>query len=941
MDIAKASILDMFLQHLEEEDWIEGLDLYQAGKVTRIQDFSGLITAEVSSNLRAPSEVRLKIHPSGKRIQWIECSCPKYRSHGQYCEHMAAFMINIDREKPHLLGALDSQMPLKPPAPRKKINSAPKSLGATRSIATNEGSTQAILSHLKNQIHSATLLAHGPNIRVRLEIKPGSLTQYNLDLDAAAKFLQAHEHTKFDNDELRHLKVYASLASPGFRIYQEQDESIVVERVIALAHNTRSADKAQRAKSLHHTEVESVKQYSDHAPTGKIGIFEFLSLKTANRYIGSEFIFIPDRGYWPIDIQSVSPQWNDFPLRQVFHEDAAAALLTSGLFDYRKIAPIWIDPALDAPDIQHSLSLAEIKILREADGWYYLDPRYEAGESTISMAKLLEHFKNKNRNFIKSGKSWIKIPDFIKDHEWELDETGNMLKVNSLGLMRLHAALGNFDQFVGSKALLNKIRNKLEFAKTDDLPTLDHTKLSLRSYQAEGYSWLWWLYKNGLHGLLADEMGLGKTHQAMAIMSGIQKVLPDAKFLIICPTTVIDHWLNKIDEFCPGLKALRHHGANRTHRLSAAFKSHHTIVTSYGIMLRDIASLSQENFGAVILDEAHYIKNNVTSTYKAVCKLDAKFRICLTGTPMENHLGELKNIFDFLMPGYLGSEEYFKKKFLAPLEDNSAPENELALQRLIHPFKMRRIKSNVLKDLPAKVEDYRHCELSKDQTKLYKQILDVKASPLIKQLENTNSPVPYLHVFQVITLLKQVCDHPALVTENADYERLESGKFESFRELLDEALDSDHKVVVYSQYLKMIDILDDYLTKRSVHHAVLTGKTVQRGAVIAEFQTNPNCRVFCGSLLAGGIGIDLTSASVVIHYDRWWNASKENQATDRVHRIGQHKNVQVFKMVTKGTLEEKIDLMIRSKQSIFERFLDQDEELFKKFTRQELIDLLS
>ena len=307
---------------------------------------------------------------------------------------------------------------------------------------------------------------------------------------------------------------------------------------------------------------------------------------------------------------------------------------------------------------------------------------------------------------------------------------------------------------------------------------------------------------------------------------------------------------------------------------------------------------------------------------------------------MENHLGELKAVFDFLVPGYLGSDEYFRKKWLNPISTGVQTGSENSLQKLIHPFKMRRTKELVLKDLPEKVEDIRHCSLSDEQQAMYKQTMDMKVLPLMNLVRDDNKVVPFLHVFAVLTLLKQICDHPAVLTGKETWKAHESGKFNLFKELIEEALASGHKVVVYSQYLEMLGIISSYLKEQNIMHEVLTGGTTNRGKVIERFQTNPECKVFCASLLAGGVGIDLTAANVVIHYDRWWNASKENQATDRVHRIGQHRNVQVLKLVTRNSLEERIDQLIRKKQALFEKFLDHDEEVFKTLSRGEIIELL-
>ena len=400
------------------------------------------------------------------------------------------------------------------------------------------------------------------------------------------------------------------------------------------------------------------------------------------------------------------------------------------------------------------------------------------------------------------------------------------------------------------------------------------------------------------------------------------------------------HWEEKINAFAPGLNVEVYHGSKRQGVLNRLRKSTHTIVTSYGILLRDIKQLSDFNWDVITLDEAHFVKNSTTSTYQAVLQLNSQFRICLTGTPMENRLYELKNIFDFLLPGYLGSNKFFKKQFGDYESFNKDPEKEILLQKLIHPFKLRRTKEQVLDDLPSKQEDTIHSFLSEEQAELYRSILDMKGKPLIEALQNETSKVSYMHVFTTLQLLKQICNHPALLQNPMKYENHQSGKFDLLTELLQEAIDSNNKIVVFSQYIEMINIISDYLKKQSIESVTLTGATRNRADVIKRFQTDPNIKVFLGSLMAGGIGIDLTAASVVIHYDRWWNASKENQATDRVHRIGQKKFVQVYKLVTKGTLEEKIDSLISKKQSMFSKFLEKDEDVFKGMSRQDMLEML-
>lgn len=946
--VKTSTILEFFYEHIDEGDWLEGLDLYQSAKVHDIKDFHGLITASVSSNIRKDAEVRLKIHPSGRTIQWIECTCRKNRSTGRYCEHMAAFMINIDRERPALFGNLDTKMPMKPPVVGRKVKVPPlEPQGNEHPKDRVEGAAQTILNRLEGNIHSVSLMAKGPTMRVRLEIKPGQLTHYNLELDDAAKFLQSHPKLKTASEEVQSLKVYATPVMLGTRIYQADDERVVTERVVVIKGKNIEEPGRKRAKKAKDKEESTepfvaadYKMFSRENPKGKEGTFEFFPVKSCSRNIGKEYFFVPERGFWPIPKEVWLPQWNELPLKKAYKEDAAAHLVATQFQEYLGVAPIWLESGLEDPIINEDPTIFEINVHKEVDGWFFLDPRYGAGKDSISMVELMRQFRKKRRDYLKAGNGWVKVPDLIKDQDWAVDESGKFLKVDAIGLMRLKAAVGDFDHFAGSKKLLNQIRNRLEFVSVGQAPKLVNTKLNLREYQLTGLEWLWWLYKNRLHGLLADEMGLGKTHQAMALMSAIQQEQKQCKFLVIAPTTVLDHWEDKVHDFCPNLRAVKHHGPKRGIKMHLLGKEFNTLITSYGVLLRDIKELTEVEWDAIILDEAHFVKNEDTATYRAACRLRGHIRICLTGTPMENHLGELKNIFDFLIPGYLGSKDYFRKTFVQPIESHERPEAELELQKLIHPFKLRRTKNNVLKDLPAKVEDIRHCELSAEQIKLYKDVLALKASPLIKQLQDEQNPIPFLHVFATLTILKQICNHPALVAKDPDYLKHDSGKFELLKEILEEALGSGHKVVIFSQYVEMIKIFEKHLTSAGIDHVTLTGQTRNRGAVIEKFQTQPDCKVFCGSLLAGGIGIDLTAASVVVHYDRWWNASKENQATDRVHRIGQNKNVQVLKLVTRGTLEEKIDEMIKAKHRLFEKFIDQDEEVFRQLTREQLIELL-
>jgi SNF2 family DNA or RNA helicase len=374
-----------------------------------------------------------------------------------------------------------------------------------------------------------------------------------------------------------------------------------------------------------------------------------------------------------------------------------------------------------------------------------------------------------------------------------------------------------------------------------------------------------------------------------------------------------------------------------------SLKDGNVLLTSYGILRNDIGQFEDVPFALAVFDEIQYIKNPKTQAYEAAKKLNSRIKFGLTGTPIENTLWELKALFDLTVPGYLGTDENFHEHYLRPMEVDPSSSSHRPLARLISPFTLRRLKKTVLDELPDKIEDIRTCCLSDDQVKLYRDAIASRGKGLIDALKRDEEPIPYMHVFALLNMLKQICNHPAQVKGQADdYEKYRSGKWELFEELVSECLDSDQKIVIYSQYVEMIRIIEKFLQRLDVGYVTLTGASRKRGEIVARFNRDPDCRIYVGSLKAGGIGIDLVAASVVIHYDRWWNAAKEDQATDRVHRIGQKRGIQVFKLVTQGTLEEKISAVIEKKRNLMDSIiLEDDPNLLKTFSRQELIEMLA
>ena len=457
-------------------------------------------------------------------------------------------------------------------------------------------------------------------------------------------------------------------------------------------------------------------------------------------------------------------------------------------------------------------------------------------------------------------------------------------------------------------------------------PDLSGFASALRPYQVHGVVWLWHLYSSGLSGLLCDDMGVGKTHQAMALLNAVHndalaKGRPRPRFLVLCPASLLWHWKDKLASALPHLHVFTYAGGGRASALPEDFD---LFLTTYGIWRNEHKTLHTLPFEVAIFDELQIAKNHVSQIWSALSRIRASMRLGLTGTPVENRLRELKAVFDLILPGYLPSGE------------------GALLSRYIRPFVLRRRKQDVLPDLPAKVEDLYPVELVGEQKELYRQVASRQGSPLLQQLRDGEAPVPYLHIFALLSSLKQICDHPAVyLRDTENYASYESGKWNAFVELLEEAHESGQKVVVFSQFLAMLDIMVAHLRSNGIGFAQIRGSTKQRGEEISRFQNDPDCLVFLGSLQASGLGIDLTAGSVVIHYDRWWNAARENQATDRVHRIGQSRGVMVYKLMTAQTVEERIDRMIlRKAQMLEEAVAYDDHQILKKLDRAELIDLL-
>jgi superfamily II DNA or RNA helicase len=469
-------------------------------------------------------------------------------------------------------------------------------------------------------------------------------------------------------------------------------------------------------------------------------------------------------------------------------------------------------------------------------------------------------------------------------------------------------------------------------------------KGTLRSYQQEGVNWLRFLENRGFCGILADEMGLGKTLQTLAwIQLGRTDESHRGKpALIICPTSLVENWREEAAKFTPDLKVVTLHGTDR-HRKWKSIEKCDIIITSYALMRRDIEKHLDFTYSIAILDEAQHIKNRATQNSLSAKKIKADHRLVLTGTPIENGVTDLWSIMDYLMPGYLGHHKDFREYYELPILNggNDGEHAQAKLRRKLHPFLLRRMKKHVAKDLPPKIERIAPCKLTQDQHKVYKQLLEDSKNKIAEMVEKEGFNKSRMEILKTLLRLRQTCNHIDLLKLEGVKSKNPSAKMELFFELLNEAMDSKHRVLVFSQFTSMLAILKEEMDERKIQYCYLDGSTKDRQDVVRKFNKDHSVPVFLMSLKAGGTGLNLTGADMVIHFDPWWNPAVEDQATDRAHRIGQKRTVYSVKLITKGTVEDKVLEMQQRKKMVIDATLTTDEQVMQKLTWEDVQELLS
>jgi hypothetical protein len=599
--------------------------------------------------------------------------------------------------------------------------------------------------------------------------------------------------------------------------------------------------------------------------------------------------------------------------------DAAVTFWAEGL---RALPAEWERFAARLPEVKvRSRLKPRVRVSMEGLHWFDLDARFETEEQSVDLGAV--------RLWLASGRRYVPLQDgsFAEADREELERAAELLeeagaspgkattRVPLYQAMALDAlaSLGDAaDIEARARAAMAELRLVDQATPVPPPPGLQAT---LRHYQEAGLAWLWFLHRHRLSGILADDMGLGKTLQALALLLKAKHEQGPAPSLVVAPTSVLANWKREAERFTPGLRVTLWHGQDRRSR-GETFDNVDIVLTSYALIRRDLEDLSKTKWRYVVLDEAQNIKNAGSATAQACKALPSEHRLALTGTPLENRLGELWSIFDFLMPGFLGSDEDFSERYEQPIQAGADLAARERLRRRIHPFILRRLKTEVAKDLPPKTEVVAWCEMDPGQAALYREVLEQSRSKVQDSIGRVGFARARVSILAALMRLRQVCCDPRLLKLPPGTALPPSAKLERFFAMVDDLVAEGHRALVFSQFTEMLDLLKAEADARGLKYQALDGRTRDRMARVDAFNAPDGPPLFFISLKAGGTGLNLTAADYVLHFDPWWNPAVEDQATDRTHRIGQTRAVISYKLITQGTVEEKILQLQRRKREL-------------------------
>ncbi len=603
--------------------------------------------------------------------------------------------------------------------------------------------------------------------------------------------------------------------------------------------------------------------------------------------------------------------------------------------------------------------------IKTSDDWFDIYANVSFGDYQIPFIKLRKYILNDIREFeLPNGEVAILPKEWFTEYQDLLpfaQKEGHSLRLKKHHFQLLQKRLKGID-----KSFFQRLQDIGKNAgKQVALP--QNVQATLRSYQEEGFSWMYHLYEHQFGGCLADDMGLGKTLQTLTLLLKLKRLkrsMPAMEFsalpgheslfatqeseteenqqtatMIVMPTSLIHNWENEIRKFTPSLKVYKHFGIQR--KKAGAFRGllhyYDIILTTYGTVRNDFDTLKDHEFFYLILDESQNIKNPGSKTYQTVSQLKARHRLVLTGTPIENSLSDLWSQINFINKGLLGNLAYFKREFITPIEKKNDPEKQEKLQTLIRPFVLRRTKEQVARDLPPLTEQIRYCQMTGDQKRIYEQEKSAVRNSILENIEKEGLEKSTFVVLQGLTKLRQLANHPSMLK---DADESESGKFDEIFQALESIVAEKHKVLIFSSFVKHLELVKEQIESKKWKYSILTGQTTNRKQVIDNFQNDPENRIFLISLKAGGVGLNLTSADYVFIIDPWWNPAAELQAINRAHRIGQDKKVIVYRFITEDSIEEKIIQLQERKASLAEKFINSNNP-FRAITKEEILNLFS
>jgi SNF2 family DNA or RNA helicase len=584
-------------------------------------------------------------------------------------------------------------------------------------------------------------------------------------------------------------------------------------------------------------------------------------------------------------------------------------------------------------------AVIELEVKENID-WFDIHAKIRFGEYEISFKELRKlilkkkvEFKLPNGEIAIIPESWlVKYGDLFAMSETHGDHEKPVLKKYHLNLLK-ELEEGN----LAKVHISDKFRSLENFEGIKDYPLPVGFQGQLRPYQKAGYNWLRFLNDFHLGGCLADDMGLGKTVQTLALLQAQKEKGETGTSLLIMPTTLIYNWEMEAAKFAPGLKILNYTGTQRNKDVSR-FAKFDVVLTSYGITRLDVEALQAFYFNYIILDESQVIKNPSSNIAKAVLQLKSRFKLTLTGTPLENTTLDLWSQMTFINPGLLGGQTFFKNEYQIPIEKKADENKTRKLNAIIKPFLLRRLKSQVATELPEKVENVHYTNMSTEQEEKYEEAKAFYRHKILDQIDKEGINNTRFMILEGLTRLRQLSNHPRMI--DPEYKG-DSGKLEDVSHMLENAIIEGHKLLVFSQFVKHLDIVRELLHSKKIPFAYLDGSSNDRKDQVENFNKDPNLKVFLISIKAGGLGLNLTQADYVFILDPWWNPAVEAQAVDRAHRIGQTKKVFTYKFITRNTVEEKILQLQKHKLRLSENLIQTEESVIKSLTREDIEMLMN